>query len=216
MDHPHGRAVRVTHLVRLVERTQHVDDEQQHDLDGHAAAHLAQVAVPLAEVKAVDVLEHHHVGAVLLAELEDRHDAGMAQIRENLCLAHEHADHALVALVLGQHQLDHDGAHEPAGPLHAGEVHHAHAAAGELPHHSVAAQDDATDEIDVMWTVHLELRPDRQTTRRAPPCIKSHGTRSYNYPRPARSPFVQARRFRLLAQPIDDGLASTSAPMYDG
>src|SRR5690606_14014959 len=81
------------------------------------------------------------------AELEYVHDAGVAQACEDLGFAHEHPEEALVARVLGQHELDHYGLDEPHGALGAREVHHTHAPFGQLSHDAITAEQHGTDQI---------------------------------------------------------------------
>jgi hypothetical protein len=64
----------------------------------------------------------------------------MAQLRQNLSLAHEHANEAIVLRVLREQQLDHDGLDETDRTLGARQINHAHAALGELAHHSVTPE----------------------------------------------------------------------------
>ena len=98
-------AVRDAVLVQVLQRGRELAAPVERDRHRHAAAHLAQA---LAEVVAVDVLEHEvRLGAVL-GPVEAAHDAGMVERPRDLHLALEPLEDRGIGEEVGMRELEHD------------------------------------------------------------------------------------------------------------
>jgi hypothetical protein len=124
-------------LVSVVDRVAQRGDHALGLVERHAHALRAQPAQARVERLSGNVL-HDHVGhAVLDVEVDDLHDVGVAQRRDQARLAAETVDEALG---VGQVRMDEfDGDRTPEAGLRA-QVHVGHAAAPQQPAHLVAAQ----------------------------------------------------------------------------
>ncbi len=134
MHEPELVAGEIAQLVRRVQAATCLGDRAR----GHFGrrAHIDQ----LAERNAGDVLHHHVQGAVLLAEVVHRRDAGVAEPREDRRLVEEHRAHRLGLRVLLADRLDRDELLERTGTATAAEQHRAHAAGLELEQDLVRAE----------------------------------------------------------------------------
>ena len=110
------------------------------DLGDPAGLEHAFGAEDVAQVLALNELHHHEVGAVVLAPVVNRHDAGVGEIRCSLGLPTEALDKGIAGGELPVEDLDSDVAAEASVE---GDVHVRHTAAGDMGDEGVAIRQDA-------------------------------------------------------------------------
>ena len=108
-----------------------------HERGRAAAAGAARRRGPSGQARPVDEAHAEVVLPVVLADLVDRHDAGMVEVGRGLGLGAEPRDVGLVGELPGQDHLEGDGPVEAQLP---GLVDDAHAAAGDLAKQLVVAE----------------------------------------------------------------------------
>ena len=135
-------------------------------------ARQGTVLDPVRQAAPFDVA-HREVGlALVLADLEDRHDARVVELGGRLGLLAEPLDLLVRCQVAGQDHLEGDRAAEALLPR---QVDHAHPAAGDLPDHRIIAERPAHHRVGVpgpegQGTCKLEgARLVRIPPRRGPP-----------------------------------------------
>jgi len=117
--------------VRVVQAAADLDQEEQGQPERQPAALGGEAAQQLAQVRAVHELHREEVLAVDLAQIEDRHDVGMAEADDELALVDEALDELGVARELRQDLLDDDALLEARRAFHLREIDLAHPAGGE-------------------------------------------------------------------------------------
>jgi hypothetical protein len=148
-EHVVGGHVAVQDVVRVGvgQGAQDLLGDEAGQIHRELALGLLHERVPVTQVVAVHVLEHHDQRPLLLGEVDHADDAGVTQVRHDARLADELVDEVFVADQRGLHGLDHDGARETTSALVARQVDRPHSAVGEMAQNAVAAEDDASDQV---------------------------------------------------------------------
>ena len=113
MDDLHRLAFHVARVVGVVERLQHLADDEGRQLGGMPRPLLRGDSQEPERIEAIDVLERDVVLAVHLAELENLHDLRVGELGGQLRLVDEHRDEARVGREVRQDPLDDDDLLKP-------------------------------------------------------------------------------------------------------
>ena len=125
------RLALVARGVGVLEPAQHAERDVERDLERDVLAARRRGPDQTRAGRPVDVLHGHVELAVLLAEVEDRHDVRVGEASRDAGLVDEHRDELGVARELRQDALDGHLLGEPVRPGALGEVHLRHPASGE-------------------------------------------------------------------------------------
>ena len=90
-----------------------------------------QRAHQLEEIRAADILHRVEAVAGLLADVDDRDDVGMNELRRDPRFGEEHLDEGRIATEVRQHPLDHQGRRGARRARDAREIDLGHAAGRE-------------------------------------------------------------------------------------
>ncbi len=136
VDDVQGLAVRAAQGVRRVEALGGVRDDPRREV-GHRVEQLVVAGLDdrvddLDERRAHEVLHRDVVEALDVAEVVDRADVRVADVRRDLRLVEEHVDEGLLLREVRVDRLDRDVTLEARGEPHLGEVDGRHAACAEL------------------------------------------------------------------------------------
>ena len=135
-----GCAVHVARVVGVVERLQHLADDEHRERARHVHALLRGDAQQPQRVEPVDVLERGEELAAHLAEVEHLDDLRVGQLRGQLGLVDEHRDEVRVRGQVGQDALDDQDLLEAVRRGDLGAKHLRHAADGKSFQQCVAAK----------------------------------------------------------------------------
>ena len=152
--------------VREVERRGHLAADER----GQRPIELPRRLQEVAQIHAVDVLEHHQALRARLVQIEHRHDVAMHQRRGDARLLEQRLLQRLVELIA--HDLEHHAPREAAGAGDLGEQHAPHAAFAERANDAIAPEVIAVAAHWCTLQVHQEHSRSAGPTGRTLTCAR--------------------------------------------
>ena len=129
--------VAIRQIVRVLQARRGLRDDLHHLGDGKKFVHLGRALGNAAQVRPVDELHRDEVVPVRFAEIEDRDDVRMVELRGEAGLVEEHVDELLVAGEMRKNPLEADLLLEPRCSSLPREIDLRHSTGGDELHELV-------------------------------------------------------------------------------